>query len=501
MLSRRLLPIAVAATLISVSFFTACNKLDTTDLGSNLIPQVDNVSTFADTLPVTVTQGFFNDTALLVSTSDFPLGTIGAGEDPVFGKTTSSLYAELKPSVYPFTFGNPDSLNFAGAGFDSVVLCLAYTGFYGDTTVPQRIEVRPITSSDLPDTTAFPFTKRPSGLGAPIASAVINPSTLRNWVVFRNKKDSVQNQIRIRITDPTFLNDLYHRDTLPTPGNNAFRSDSTWKLQYKGFGIITDSNYTGRKGLFYCNLANSLTRLEVHYRIRNAGKIDTTFASFGFATSVIGANRRSAYACNLTRTYTGAEILQPQAPPAQAVYIQTGPGTYANVEIPGLTGMTNRIIHRAELFLEQIPGNQAVDTIFTAPSYLYMDNVDTGTANFRPIPYDLNPNISYPFYPGLTNFDIGYFGGFRRYKTDPLTGKAIAYYTFNISRHVQSIVTRHERVLPFRIYAPYQLDYTKQLGVFGKESFYNAVAYGRVKLGTGANPNYRMRLRIIYSKI
>ncbi len=496
MLSKRFLPIAVAAIIFSGYVFTACNKLDTTDLGSGLIPPVDNVSTFADTLPVNLTQGFFNDSSLVASGADFPLGTIGLSEDPVFGKTTSSIYAELKPNIYPFTYGNRDSINAAG-GFDSVVLCLAYSGFYGDTTVPQRLEIRPVTSGDFPDTTAFPFSKRPSGLGPAIGSAVINPATLRNWTVFRNRKDSVRNQIRIRITDNAFLNALYNRDTTVTPGNNAFRSDSTWKLIYKGFGIITDSNYTGKKGLFYCNLINALTRLEVHYRIRNAGKTDTTFASFGFAQSVTGATRRSAYACNLKRTYTGAEI---NTPAADAAYLQAGPGTYTNVSIPGLRTLDNRIIHRAELFLEQVPGAQAVDTIFTSPNYLYMDLIDTGVNNFRPIPYDLNPDIAYPYYPGLTNFNIGYFGGFRRFKQDN-SGRTINYYTFNISRYVQAIVTRKDSVRTFRVYAPFQLDYTKQLGIFGKENFYNAIAWGRVKLGAGNNVNYRMRLRIVYSKI
>ena len=35
------------------------------------------------------------------------------------------------------------------------------------------------------------------------------------------------------------------------------------------------------------------------------------------------------------------------------VYIQTSPGSYATLKIPGLTGLSNRIIHRAELIMDQ----------------------------------------------------------------------------------------------------------------------------------------------------
>jgi hypothetical protein len=490
---KRLFPLTIGTLLLGSLILAACNKLDTTDLGSNLIPQVDNVNTFADTLPVNVTQGFFNDTPTVASGADFPLGTIGLAEDPVFGKTTASLYAELKPNLYPYSFGNKDSI----VGFDSVLLTLAYTGFYGDSTVAQRLQVRTITSSDMRDDTTYSYRNRPAGLGPVIGSATIQPAALRNWIKFTNGRDSVRNQIRIRITDNAFLNALYNRDTTVIPGNNAFRSDSTWKLIYKGFGIITDSTFSGKKGLFYCNLTNPLTRLEVHYRIKNAGRIDTGFASFGFAQSVSGATRRSGFMWNIARTYAGAEISNPAA---DAAYIQAGPGTYANVEVPALTGMTNRIVHRAELILEQVPGAPAVDTIFSAPAYLYMDLIDTGTNNFRPIPYDLNPDIGYPIYPGLSNFNFGYFGGFRRFKQDAF-GKTINYYTFNVSRHVQGIVTRKEPVYKFRVYAPFQLDYTRLLGIFGKENFFNAIALGRVKLGSGTNANYRMRMRIVYSKI
>jgi Domain of unknown function (DUF4270) len=501
---RRILQItAVAAVLTCV--VTACNKLDTTDIGSGLIPPVDNVKTFDTLLTVVAAQGFEIDSTKVSSTEDLPLGFIATTNDPVFGKTTANLFLQFKPAFFPYNIGNAnDTLNGFGAKLDSVVLCLSYRGFYGDSSLGSQIklDVRTIGGSamntDFTDTALYNFKYRPTGMGNIIGSAVIDAKMPLQKVVFTNKRDSVVNQIRIKITDAAFINALYSRDTLPASANNSFRNDSLWKLFNRGFAITVDSNYSpAGKLLLYTNLTEATTRLEIHYQKRNNGKLDTVFTSLPFNRQASNTSSRSAYANNISRTYMGAEILSSPSP--TAVYIQASPGTYAALTIPDLSTLSNRIIHRAELIMEQVPGNTFVDGYMRPPGYLYIDRIDTG-GFFRPIPYDLAPDINYGVYPGLVNFNFNYFGGFVRSKLDAF-GNPISFYSFNISRYVQGIVTRKENNLPLRLYAPFQLDYTKQLGVFGLEQFRNSIAFGRVKLGAGNNANYRMRLRIVYSRI
>jgi Domain of unknown function (DUF4270) len=498
---RRILQITAVAAASAI-LITACNKLDTTDIGSGLIPPVDNVNTFDTLLQVDATQGFFNDSTLVSNTEDLPIGYISSSNDPVFGKTTANLFVQFKPAFFPYYIGSAnDTLNGFGAKIDSVVLCLSYRGFYGDSTLGSgiKLDVRTINApTNFVDTALFKFSYRPTGMGSVIGSAILEAKTAIGKVVFTNRRDSVSNQIRIKITNSAFINSLYNRDTLPGSANNSFRNDSLWKVFNRGFAITVDSNYSpAGKLLLYTNISEATSRLEIHYQKRNNGRLDTVFTSLPFSRVATNTASRSAYASNITRTWAGAEIASSPAP--DAVYLQAAPGTFATLTIPGLKTLSNRIIHRAELIMEQVPGNSTVDKNMRPPGYLYIDNIDTG-GYFRPIRYDLAPNVGYPIFPGVSNIDFNYFGGFLRSKQDAF-GNPNGFYSFNLSRYVQGIVTRKDSSMAFRLYAPFQLDYTKQLGIFGIDQFRNSVAFGRVKLGAGNNANYKMRLRIVYSKI
>jgi hypothetical protein len=161
--------------------------------------------------------------------------------------------------------------------------------------------------------------------------------------------------------------------------------------------------------------------------------------------------------------------------------------------------MTNRIIHRAEIIVEQIAGSTGND-VFSAPQYLYLDLIDSGnTRKYKPIYYDLNNTQSYDpdnfisFFP-TQGIDQNYFGGFKRVMEDGLGIRA--YYNFNVTRYVQSLVTKGGINYNFRLFAPYNIYY------YGlKLPYKNNLAYGRVKIGNGNNAKYRLRMRIIYSKI
>ncbi len=486
-----------------------CNKLDTTDIGSNLIPVVDNVNTFDTVLFVEAKAAYIPDSTRVSNQDNLVLGYISLANDPIFGKTTANLLVQWKPNFFPYYLGNPrDTIQgYPGTGIDSLVVCLSYKGFYGDSSTPQKFSVREILpASGFSDTVSYDFYYRPTPgqLGNELGSVIKAPKDMKDVVRFINGKDSVNNQLRIRITDPTFLAKFASFDSTRGGINNAFFNDTMYRQMFRGFAISADStNGAYGHNLWYSNLSDATTRLEVHYRKRpatyNAGKIDTGYSILPFITGGNATIRSSAYACNLTRTYTGAEIASPAA---DAIYIQTGLGTHDTLQIPALSSLPNSIIHRAELIMEQVPSLGTSDKTMLPPNYLYLDVVDTAAKYyFKPFPIDLNPEGAYTIFPGVDNINFNYFGGFLRYKTNPAGGDAIGYYNFNITRYVQGIVTRKEPNKTLRLFAPYELDYTKNLGFFAKYRFANSLAYGRVKLGNGINSNYRMRLRIIYSKI
>ena len=273
-----------------------------------------------------------------------------------------------------------------------------------------------------------------------------------------------------------------------------YRSDSLFNDRIKGFKIEAQGQ---GNGLFYVDLNDATTRLEIHYKRKNNNKIDTTYSSFYFSSGVL--TPASAHATHLVRDRSGAEVSAPQS---DAVYIQTTPGTFANLSIPRLATLQNSVIHRAEIFVEQIAPASPVDNVLAPPLYLYLDLIDTASGNpSKPIYFDLSPTtLYYPdnsisFFPS-GGIDFTYFGGYRRIKDEG--AGPLYFYNFNVSRYVQHIVTDHVNNYNLKLYAPYNLHY------YGYSvPFKNNLAYGRIKVGSGNNPNvnYRMKMRIVYSKL
>ena len=106
------LAFALGAIFTSIILLVSCKKInESTSLGGDLIPPVDNINTFDTTLEVQA----FNDTFTVLTdtlryNSAFTnfLGQINT--DPFFGKTDAKIFLELKPPSYPYTFSNkPDS--------------------------------------------------------------------------------------------------------------------------------------------------------------------------------------------------------------------------------------------------------------------------------------------------------------------------------------------------------------------------------------------------------
>ena len=502
-MQKRIIPIALVAISIFSILGWNCTKLDTTDIGSDLLPAVDNIHTFDTILTVNSTQGFFNDSTYIGKYDDYALGTIN--NDPLFGKTNASVFMQLKPPFYPYYFGNTgDTLNAFGAGIDSVVLCLKYKGFWGDSLLPVHLEVREVNDFIFRDsvfkenTTAY----SPAVMGALLGSANIDVRKLGSYVKFNNGRDSVINQIRIKLS-PSWAAQLYNRDSIAANGaNNAFYSDSLYRRFYNGIAVL--ANGSGN-GLMYTSLSDTATKLEIHYKRKNSGKLDSVYTSFrlnpSFADNV--ANKPVSNTSNyILRNRAGYPVSNPAS---SEHYLQSSPGTFVNLNIPGLANLSNRIIHRAEIIVEQIAPVDALAENFYAPNFLYLDLRDsTITAKWKPIYFDLNTSQQYdPDYktniPYICNpIDFLYFGGFRRIKNDAF-GNQIKHYNFNVSRYVQQIVTDHARVYNMRLYAPFNLSYPQYSTV--NLPFGNNIAAGRVRIGSGSNPNYKLRLRIIYSKI
>ncbi len=484
----------------------SCTKIDSTTLGADLIPSVDNINTFEAILPIDGTQGIFDDTTKLARNEYHIVGSID--NDPVFGKTKADVYLELKPSFYPFTFVSKedtiDVTGIPGTGFDSAVLCLSVNSFYGDTMQPQKLSVYQMNNntSNFRYDTSYQINYQPDVQPDQLlGQATITPAQLKDSILIdTTTKEKTAFQIRIKLSTD-FLNTLVAQRDTSAAAETAFRSDSIFKRRVKGFAIVSDQ-VPGGNGLFYISLSDPKTRLEIFFRKKNKTLIQTGYTSFRFSTGVSVAP--GAHANSIKRDRISNSPEYPNSPQPDALYIQSVPGTYAILNVPGLATFENSIIHRAEIIAEQIPGNPQIDNALPAPPFLYLDLKDTGSVNrYKTIYTDLNPSVSYLpdnnlfFYPS-GGIDLRYFGGYRTMQSH-LSGNKIATYNFNVSRYVQSLVTKRGVNYQFRLYAPYNLAYFDR--VFAYPNSTQSLANGRVKIGNGNNSNSKLRMRIVYSKI
>lgn len=483
--------------LLSILFFaTACTKIDTTRIGSGLIPVVDNINTFDTLLDVTTKNYLFEDSTRLGKSELHALG--GITNDPLFGGIDASIYAEMMPSIFPSSFYAKDSL----VGLDSIVLSLSYRGVYGDSAGTQPINFRVLKVLDdmhadtlFGDFPAYYKLNQSFRTGAQLGTKSYSSiARLKDSIALRRDSTNykVKNQVRIplNLSDPDLLN--VFRDS------NAIKSsDTAFRKIFKGFKV--EATVPGTGALIYISLTDTATRLEFYYRRKIGGtKIDTTSASF-FCGSYAG------HANNIVRNNTTAESKTNLASDS-LVYIFTTPGNYCRISIPGLKSVSNRIIHRAELNIIQIPDPLSGSGKLSPPNYLYLDRFDTAVdrVKYNPIPFDLNPSSSYSCYPNDVGIDYNYFGGILP-DTKTIGGVPASVYHFNLTRYVQSIVTKHVSNPDLRLSSAVFAEYFNCTGVSYVPVTGNRVAEGRIKLGGGASRNstfpYKMKLRIIYSKL
>jgi len=459
-----------------------------------LIPAVDGVTTL-DTLLDVVTDNFDElDTIRVYKTDNHVVGAIT--NDPLFGKTTASMFFQLQPTFYPFYIaGTKDSVV-----VDSAVLILSYFGSFGDSTQPLKLTVSEISRLTPLDYTRNYPVNYPSASPLAVGSALAPPVTvdirrLGDSVI--NRYEAAKGQLRIRLNQSVATRFIKTYDS-----TNAYASDSAFKTYFNGFALTAD-NSAPANALININLADSNTKFALYYSSSTTGatRRDTSVSYFRFNTT------SSGNANFVVRDRTGSELskhLTTTSKPDSLAYVQTSPGTYVRIRIPGLQNLSNRIIHRAELITEQVPDDANLNTIDKAmlpPRYLLLSVFDSAKNIKRNIPNDYIVSSDGP--------NVGTFGGYLSSKS-LFTYDQVAAYTFNISRYVQGIVTRRDTSFTLRLSAPvndslsYKTPYpdlTAPFSGFIVPRTANSIADGRVRLGGGTHSRFRMRLRIIYSRI
>ena len=234
--------------IFSVVFLANCTKIKGTDIGAELLPAVDNINTFDTTFEVITTTEITPDSLVPRLGRDvngnagqYILGHIS--NDPQFGKTTASIFMELKPPSFPYFFQNTaDSLY-----LDSVVLCLRWTNTFGDTNALQTINVHRITEL-LNVATAY-NTNKSVRYGELIGTKTFAPKELNDSLfLFRETR---VNQLRIR------LNNTFARSVLAfdTSARSPYFNDTLFREFFKGFALIPQTSGSSANALMSFSIA------------------------------------------------------------------------------------------------------------------------------------------------------------------------------------------------------------------------------------------------------
>ena len=333
--------------------------------------------------------------------------------------------------------------------------------------------------------------------GGFLGTRTFQPLVLNDSI--KAREDTTANQLRIRL-DNSFGERLLKYDT--TSGvNGAYINDSTFRSKFKGFALESVSG----NAIMGFNLLGANTKLAIYYKDDNGdpgnfppASSDTLVEYFTFVD-----NANYASANFIQRDYTGsalASAVNGNTTPDDLVYIQNTPGSFASIKIPDLAGLSNRVVHRAELIVEQV--YDINDTLFP-PSNLYLDAYDPSVSAFRVVPYDVSFDVT-----GSSN--LGSFGVGGVNTKDP-QGNSIKNWRFNLTRYVQHVVNDTEPLYDLRLSSPLYVRELYRPGVLNSTSTLveipvNAAAgKGRVRLAGNTGPGdpnpRRMRLRIVYSKI
>jgi hypothetical protein len=330
------------------------------------------------------------DSAIVGLGNDQILGNIS--NDPLFGKTNAKMFLQLKPEVYPWSFSGiykKDSLY-----IDSVVLVLGWNGSYGDTNAPQKVNVKEIDQFSDFRVDSF-LTIRDPGPSTTtlLGTKTFNPSSLKDSV--KAFQDTTTGQLRIRL-DNSFGRRLLDYDTA-----HAYANDSAFNTYFKGFAIEADQSVGNALMAFDIYQNDPNTKLAIYYRYTKGGQDDTTVNYFlvkpGFSANHNYVNRFD---------FAGTPLLAASNTLGEddLVYIINTPGSYATVKIPALRDLSNRIIHRAELIVEQVY-DPSSDNKFLPPETLMLDVYDSTLGDYKFVPYDFNPDQSGNPNPGLGYMD------------------------------------------------------------------------------------------------
>ena len=232
---------------VFVVLYTACSKT-TESVGNGLLSENDHIGAFyVDTLQLNCHSECIDS----VYTKGLATVLLGSMMDPVMGRTDANLFTQLHLSSTNHHFGDNPII-------DSVVLQLAYAGYYGDTTTMQMVHVYELLDTLSSHESYYQFSEV-QDKGIDLAGGYQfqpRPQTIHTVV----GNDTLSQPILRIPLDNSFGEQLAAADS------TIFSTPDAFKEYFHGLKICCESVSQNGAICYFNPTSNTTTKLQVYYR-------------------------------------------------------------------------------------------------------------------------------------------------------------------------------------------------------------------------------------------
>lgn len=322
----------IVISLCGLSIFLLGSCDEPNEVGLEILPADDllNVA-YSDT--ATLFSYTVKEDSLITTNNSSNMA--GAYTDPVFGLSAAGFFAQVTPLKFSPDFGVEPKA-------DSVILSLAYTGFYGDTNLAateQTFYIYKVSQELNKDSTYYSNTS--IGYDQLIGKYKIKPDS----------KDTI---LRIKLDTAFFRSYILNQS-----GQSTLASESAFKSYFKGI-YVTPSISTGKPNrILYFALTSAYTRLHIYYSNHTSG---STFHDTSLVYD-LAIDNNSARINRFYHNYAGTPIaaqLLDSSLGATQVYLQGMAGVKTKVRMPYLKNYLNIgkiAVNKAELIMTTDPNS------------------------------------------------------------------------------------------------------------------------------------------------
>lgn len=306
---------------------SACNKNE--ELGTSVNPPEDLLNVgFNAVIPITA-HTVRDDS---IRTDETVLNLLGSNFDPVFGKTTASVYTQFRLTDNDVSFGtNPVC--------DSIVLSLAYGTYFGDTNTLLTLDVYEVAESFYPDSAYYSY----SSLGR-------YRNNLGNVSFKPRPNDSVQIGLvkyppHLRVKLKKTLGQKF----IDASGTYHLANNTNFLEYFKGLYITTRPVSTGGI-IMYMNLLSSVSRLTLYYH-NNA---DTSAYTFVLNENCARFNVFNHYQFAAASQSLRSQLAGDTSGGDNVLFLQPMGGTRVHLKFPEALSLNNLgtlAINKAELVI------------------------------------------------------------------------------------------------------------------------------------------------------